>query len=105
APGAPDARAPRGVPADVRGGGLRPLARGVRGHPPHEQEFEEPPPWCALLAPPGRVTPSRLWRTSPRVRQDGPPAAGSPRTARSQLPHPPDRLLRRVLRRWPALCP
>ena len=43
--GDPDARAPRGVPADVRGGGLRPLARGVRGHPPHEQEFEESPPW------------------------------------------------------------
>ena len=54
---------------------------------------------------PRRVTPSRLWRISPRVRQDGPPAAGSPRTARSQLPHPPDRLLRRVRRRRPALRP
>ena len=53
----------------------------------------------------GRVTPSRLWRISPRVRQDGPPAAGSPRTARRQLPDPPHRLLRRVRRRRPALRP
>ena len=30
-----DARAPRRVAADLRRGGLRPLARGVRGHPPH----------------------------------------------------------------------
>ena len=29
-------------PADVRRGRLRPLARGVRGHPPHQQEFKEP---------------------------------------------------------------
>ena len=56
-----------------------------------------------LLALRGRVTPSRLWRISPRVRQDGPPAAGSPRTARRQLPDPPHRLLRRVRRRRPAL--
>ena len=40
--------------------------------------------------------PIRLWSTSPRVRQDGPPAAGSPRAARRLLPDPPDRLLRRV---------
>ena len=52
-----------------------------------------------------RVTPSRLWRISPRVRQDGPPAAGSPRTARRQLPDPPHRLLRRVRRRRAALRP
>ena len=35
----PDARAPRRVAADLRRGGLGPLARGVRGHPPHQQEF------------------------------------------------------------------
>ena len=32
----------RRVAADVRRGRLGPLARGVRGHPPDEQEFEEP---------------------------------------------------------------
>ena len=35
---------PGRVAADLRRGRLGPLARGVRGHPPHEQEFEEPPP-------------------------------------------------------------
>ena len=35
-----DARAPRRVAADVRRRRLGPLARGVRGHPPHQPEFE-----------------------------------------------------------------
>ena len=41
----------------------------------------------------------------PRVRQDGPPAAGSARAARRLLPDPADRLLRRVGRRRPARGP
>ena len=35
-----DARAPGRVAADVRRGRQRPVPRGVRGHPPHEQELE-----------------------------------------------------------------
>ena len=45
-----DARPPGRVPADVRRGRLGPLARGVRGHPPHKPQLdEEPPP--TLLGP------------------------------------------------------
>ena len=38
-----DARAPGRVPAHVRGGRVRPQPRGVRGHPPQQQEFPKQP--------------------------------------------------------------
>ena len=44
APRDPDARAPCRVAADLRGGRLGPIARGVRGDPPLEQEFTQPAP-------------------------------------------------------------
>ena len=37
----PDALSPRGVAAHVRGGRLRPLARGVRGDPPGKPQFAQ----------------------------------------------------------------
>ena len=40
--GDPDALAPGRVAADLRSRGLRPLARGVRGHPPHQQIPQQP---------------------------------------------------------------
>ena len=46
----PDARAPGRVPAHLRGGGLRPQPRGVRGHPPQQQEFPNEP---TAVVPPG----------------------------------------------------
>ena len=38
----PDALSPGGIAAHVRGRGLGPLARGIRGDPPREQELAEP---------------------------------------------------------------
>ena len=42
--------APGRVPAHLRGGGLRPQPRGVRGHPPQQQEFPKQPPALAAAA-------------------------------------------------------
>ena len=64
--------------------GSRPVARGVRGRSTARtriratgsRRYER-----AVLRP-------RLWRHSPRVRQDGPPAPGSARAARRLLPDP-----------------
>ena len=56
-----DAGAPGRVAADVRGGGLRALPRGVRGHPPDEQEFEESQPTPLLER--AAATPHKLWVT------------------------------------------
>jgi hypothetical protein len=51
---------------------------------------------------PGFRTSYHTLEPSPRVRQDGPAAPGSPRTAHRQLPDPSHRVLRRVRRRRPA---
>ena len=56
-----DARAPRGVAADVRRRRLRPLARGVRGDPPLEPQLaEQPAGSAARLSSPGRFASSRV---------------------------------------------
>ena len=46
----PDAGAPGRVAAHLRGGGLGPQPRGVRGHPPQQQEFPNEP--AAVARPP-----------------------------------------------------
>ena len=57
-----DARAPGRVAADLRGGRLRPLARGVRGDPPLQPQLAQPPPpvsasaWRRAIAPARRGT-------------------------------------------------
>ena len=84
-----DARPPGRVAPDVRRGGLRPVARGVRGHPPPNKNST------------ATAGATRRPRSAPalgptRVRQDGSPPPGSAGAARRRLPDPAHRLLRRV---------
>ena len=70
-----DAGAPRRVAADLRGGRLRPLARGVRGDPPVAQgQLAERTP--ALLTP----------RAKLRTSQDPPPQCGAAHRERWREP-------------------
>ena len=87
----PDAGAPGRVPAHVRGGRLGPQPRGVRGHPPQQQEFPNEP---------AAVSRRRRRRALADVRQEGDPQeAGGARRLRRAVDRDPDGLLRRVRRR------